>query len=126
MSEREKQAGDMWRGLKDATTSSSLYDFAVAERATLWAELAYAIRHSANGRWSMQCDSLIQRIADLTQLIGPEPWEGIQIELLESGLWQEFHCGVGMSPPQPDMERVAAIRRSIDESVASLRGPRRS
>jgi len=90
-----------------------LEDAARDELDALWADLDTAVRNAANGQWSITCDWLTDRIKRLTQLVGPTPWEQVQIPLLESGVYQRLHAELDVSV-EVDMARVAEVRASID------------
>lgn len=87
----------------------------------LWNDLHDARRSAA--KWSIRCDGLAARIRMFTRLVGPTPWEKIQIPLLEDGTYQRIHAEMGVTV-EVDMARVAETRRSIDERRARLRFPR--
>jgi hypothetical protein len=93
------------------------------ELACLWYDLHEARMYAINGKWSMKCDSLVERIKDLTLLVGPTPWEEIQIPLLGLGIYQRVHAelGIDVSEVQPDMERVAGVRAGLDARSAAIR-----
>jgi hypothetical protein len=84
----------------------------------LWCDLE-AARCSAirPGTWSIQCLNLEDRIKTFTKLVGPTPWEEIQISLLELGIYQRIHADLGVAAPV-DMERVAQTRARLDERAA--------
>lgn len=79
------------------------------ELAHLWYDLHEAVRSALNGRWSIQCDYIQGRIEKLTKLVGPTPWESIQIGLIETGVYQKINRDLGFDI-QPDMARVAEVR----------------
>jgi hypothetical protein len=88
------------------------------ELAYLWTDLEEARCFAlAPGTWSIQCDYLEARIKRLTKLVGPTPWEEIQISLLELGIYQRIHADLGVAAPV-DMERVAQTRARLDEMAA--------
>jgi hypothetical protein len=79
----------------------------------LWADLAVAVRSALNGTWSVHCEAIEDRIKALTPLVGPTPWEQIQIPLLETGTYQRIHEELGIEV-QVDMEGVAQHRARLD------------
>lgn len=83
------------------------------ELADLWGDLHRAQSYSINGRWSIACDNLEERIKNLTPLVGATPWDEIQIRLLENGVYQRIHADLGIAV-QPDMVRVAQVRERIN------------
>jgi hypothetical protein len=93
------------------------------ELACLWGDLETARQSAINGTWSIQCDNLTERIKDLTAVIGPTPWDEIQIPLLELGIYQRIHAELGTDSPkvQPDMEKVAELRARMDAQAAAVR-----
>lgn len=82
----------------------------------LWGDLNTARYSAIRGKWSMECDSLVERIKLLTKLVGPTPWEVIQIGLLEDGIYQRVHEEIGV-PAAVDMAGVAKTRRYIEEQL---------
>lgn len=90
----------------------------------LWGDLDTA-RQSAirPGTWSIRCESIEDRIKQLTPLVGPTPWEQIQIPLLELGIYQRIHAELGVEAPV-DMEGVAETRRRIEERHAKFAAER--
>ena len=93
------------------------------ELACLWGDLDEARRSAINGSWSVRCDSLEERIKDLARVVGPTPWERIQIPLLELGIYQRIHADLGIDAPevQPDMDVVAEMRADLDQQAAAVR-----
>ena len=99
--------------MSDPDRLALLEDAVRDELVSLWADLDTAIRHAVDGQWSMQCDWVTDRIKQLTQLVGPTPWEQVQISLLEGGIYQRIHAELGVCG-EVDMARVAEIRAIID------------
>jgi hypothetical protein len=87
-----------------------------AELAELWNDLSQARRDAINHVWSMQCDNIVNRIAQLTALVGPCPWRSVGLDLLEGGIWQAVHEGLGVAVEPPDMEEIARIRAEIERT----------
>lgn len=85
----------------------------VDELDNLWCDLYYAINRAMNCTWSIEANHLKARIQRLTKLVGPTPWEKIQLSLLERGIYQQVHAEIGVDAPV-DMERVARTREYID------------
>lgn len=83
------------------------------ELADLWCDLHRAQSYAINGKWSIACDNLEGRIKLLTPLVGATPWDEIQIQLLENGVYQRIHADLGIAV-EPDMERVAQVRDRIN------------
>lgn len=100
-----------------------LEEVAREELACLWGDLNEARRSAINGEWSIKCDNLTERIKDLTKILGPTPWDEIQIPLLEAGVYQRIHAELGIDVPEvrPDMEEVADIRARLDAQSAAMR-----
>lgn len=100
-----------------------LVEVARGELAYLWYDLHEARRYAYSGEWSMKCDSLVERIKDLTPLVGPTPWDEIQIPLLEAGIYQRVHAELGINIPevQPDMAKVSEMRARMDAQSAAIR-----
>jgi hypothetical protein len=98
---------------------SELEDAAREELADLWADLDREIRYAYTGDWSIGCENIKERIHRLTRLVGPTPWEQVQISLLERGVYQRINAEVGYEV-EVDMQRVAEVRAVIN---ASLTGP---
>ena len=83
------------------------------ELSDLWGDLHSAQNHAINGRWSIACDNLEERIKALTPLVGATPWDEVQIPLLENGVYQRIHADLGIAV-HPDMARVAQVRARIN------------
>ncbi|MFJ6119796.1 hypothetical protein [Streptomyces sp. NPDC092129] len=88
----------------------------------MWGDLNEARQSAINGQWSIRCDNLEARIKSLTQVVGPTPWDEIQIPLLELGIYQR-HAELCIDVPevQPDMERVAKLRADLERQAAAAR-----
>ena len=82
------------------------------ELADLWHDLTTAQTQAHNGEWSVQCEYLERRIKALTPLVGPTPWEQIQLLSLENGVYERVHTDLGISVAI-DWESVAALREQI-------------
>lgn len=106
--------------LEDEFDAQTLDDAARWELELLWNDLHDARRSAVNGEWSISCDHLAARIKMFTRLVGPTPWEKIQIPLLEDGTYQRIHAEMGVVA-EVDMARVAGTRRSIDERMSRFR-----
>ena len=82
----------------------------------LWDDLETARRNAIlPGTWSMSCESVEHRIKQLTPLVGPTPWEKIQMSLLELGIYQRIHADLGIEVTV-DMAKVAEMRAYIDST----------
>jgi hypothetical protein len=84
------------------------------ELESLWCDLHEAISRAIRCTWSIEALSVKERIQALTKLVGPTPWESIQLPLIEAGVYQRVHSEIDMDAPV-DMRRVAETRRSIDD-----------
>ncbi len=98
-----------------------LTEAAREELTSLWHDLDEARMHAYSGGWSMKCDSLVERIRSLTLLVGPTPWEQIQIPLLEDGVYQRVHAEMGVEVQPPDMQRVSEMRALINGQAEAVR-----
>lgn len=90
-------------------TRDALIEACREELECLWSDLSLAQQHAINGVWSIQCEQVQHRIETLTKLVGPTRWEAVQWDLLESGVYQRIHAGLGIEV-HPDMGRVAEGR----------------
>jgi hypothetical protein len=106
--------------------TARLEEVAREELACLWGDLETARQSAINGTWSIRCDGLTERIKDLTKVIGPTPWDEIQINLLELGIYQRIHAELGIDVPQvqPDMRKIAELRARLDAQAAAIRAGR--
>lgn len=95
----------------------TLEDAARWELVLLWDDLDRARRTARNGEWTMGCDAAVERIRMFTRLVGPTPWEKVQISLLEDGIYQRVHAELGV-PVDVDMEKVVSVRASINQRLA--------
>lgn len=109
-----------------AINTDRLVQLAREELAYLWYDLHEARLYAYSGEWSMKCDSLVERIKALTPLVGPTPWEEIQIPLLEAGVYQRIHAELGMDSAEvrPDMVKVLEMRARMDAQSAAIRAGR--
>jgi hypothetical protein len=73
-----------------------------------WDDLQRSRREAINGRWSMACDHHVDRIIGLTRLVGPVPWEEIQVDLLLDGIYERIHEAIGHPTPLSDDDRRRA------------------
>lgn len=105
--DRERDERERRRGELETAAREELVD--------LWADLHEAKRVAHDGQWSIGCAGLAERIKRLTLLVGPAPWEQIQIGLLEDGTYQRLHAAWGFKVTV-DMARVAEVRATIDAS----------
>lgn len=79
-----------------------------------WDALAEAQRRAiVPGTWTIGCENHADAIRRLTELVGPTPWEKIQIPMLEDGTYQRLNAAMGCTGPevQPDMAHVADLVR---------------
>jgi hypothetical protein len=81
------------------------------ELACLWSDLATDRRMAFNGVWSVACESTASRIATITALVGPTPWEQIQPTLLEDGTYLRLHAEMGITAEVDE----AAVAEFLDE-----------
>lgn len=101
---------------------STLEQAAAHELTLLWGDLHEQIRNAHNGCWSGGCAHIAYRIAVLTRALGKASrWQDMQIELLETGIFQRFHDLMGVPYEQPDMAVVAEMRADREASLAALR-----
>jgi hypothetical protein len=115
--------------LQDAIDSADFEPFATLEDAAsdelsrLWGDLHDAMRWARNGCWSLGCENTASRIAVLTRALGrATPWQQVQIELLETGIYQKLHDLMGIPYELPDMSVVAEMRSRRDAGVRSGSG----
>lgn len=102
---------------EDEFNARTLEDAARWELELLWGDLHDARRYAVNGEWSIRCDTLVERIQMFTRLVGPTPWENIQIPLLEDGTYQRIHAEIDVAA-EVDMVRVAETRHRLNEQAA--------
>jgi len=114
--------------LQEAIDSADEEGFTTLEEAAsdelmrLWGGLYTATREARNGCWSIGCEDIAHRIAVLTRALGKAtPWQQVQIDLLESGIYQTMHDLMGISYEQPDMQVVAEMRAEREASLAEIR-----
>lgn len=75
----------------------------------LWDDLSLAIRHALNGKWSIQCDDLSERIATITHVVGPTDPDSIQMPLLLDGTYDRIHQANGIVSPTWDRARIESM-----------------
>ncbi len=73
-----------------------------------WTDLQAAREQARNGRWSMGCDNLVCRIVGLTRLVGPLPWDEIDVDLILDGIYERIHAAIGTPTPLSDADRQRA------------------
>lgn len=73
-----------------------------------WDDLQKARSEALNGRWSMACDQQVCRIVGLTRLVGPLPWEQVQVDLILEGVYERVHEALGTPTPLSDDDRQRA------------------
>jgi hypothetical protein len=93
------------------------------ELAYLWTDLQSARRSALKDKWSVGCDWFEERIKAITPLVGPTPWDKLDIELIEDGVYQRIHRELGIEAPY-DEEGVRKHRAYLDESTARALGER--
>lgn len=100
-----------------AIDSQKLVEAVRTELGHLWHDLEQARRTAySSDVWSLACEAIEDRVKALTALVGPTPWNHVQIPLLELGIYQRIHAELGMEAPV-DMEKVAAHRAYLDSTA---------
>lgn len=98
----------------EAIAASDIDEYVTPESALRWLlTLAWSdlqtARHTAiNGRWSIACDSHVNRIIGLTSLVGPISWEEIQVDLILDGIYEQIHGAIGTPTPLTNDEHLQA------------------
>ena len=119
--------------LQEAIDSAGAEHFTTLEEAAadelmhLWGDLRHQMRDARDGCWSIGCESVAHRIAVMTRALGKAArWQDVDIELLESGVYQRFHDLMGVPYEQPDMDVIARMRAEREARFAEIRGGGRS
>jgi hypothetical protein len=73
-----------------------------------WSELQRARERALNGRWSIECEAMVSKIAGITRLVGPLPWEEIPVRLILDGWYERIHTATGTPTPLTDDNRARA------------------
>ncbi|MFI1472050.1 hypothetical protein [Streptomyces wuyuanensis] len=89
------------------------------ELSYLWTDLQTARRSAYKGNWSMHCDWIEGRIKTITPLVGPTPWEQLDIELIEDGVYQRIHREIGVEAPY-DEDGVRKHRAYLNASAGPV------
>ena len=97
----------------DFSREHALNAACIDELHSLWDDLYYAMNRAMNCTWSIEAEAVKARIQRFTKLVGPTPWEQIQLPLLERGIYQLVHAEIGVDAPV-DMDRVKRSREYID------------
>ncbi|MEV0382376.1 hypothetical protein [Nonomuraea sp. NPDC050643] len=120
---------DRAKELQEAIDSANEDGFTTLEQAAsdelmrLWGDLHEQMRWARDGCWSIGCESVARRIAVLTRALGKAArWDDMQIELLETGVYQRFHDLMGIPYEPPDMDVIARMRAEREASLAEIRG----
>lgn len=101
---------------------TTLEEAATDELMRLWDDLHQATRVARNGCWSVDCENTAYRIAFMTRALGKAaPWQEIQLELLETGIYQRMHDLLGVPYEEPDMDEIARMRAEREASLAQIR-----
>lgn len=103
----------------DLNPGETLEDVAREEQALLWDDLDRAVASALNGRWSIGCDSLKERIVAFAKILGPTPWDEIQVPLLRSGVYETILKEAGIDCPPIDWD---AVRRTEEYIARPLPG----
>jgi hypothetical protein len=74
------------------------------EQERLWYDLFWALRHAANGQWSVEAEGKTKRILLIASEVGITPWEKVQIPLLASGVYNTIRMKLGFSAATFDLE----------------------
>lgn len=115
------RASELQAAIDSAAHSAfvTLEDAATDELMRVWGDLAEAMDRAHGGCWSGGCEDAAYRIAVLTRALGKAtPWQEVQIELLETGIYQRMHDLMGVPYEQPDMDVIAKMRADRDASIA--------
>lgn len=73
-----------------------------------WHDLLDAQRRAINGRYSIDCESIVGRIAGLTRLMGPISWESVPVALLLNGWYERINEACGHPTPLSAEARATA------------------
>jgi hypothetical protein len=73
-----------------------------------WYDLQQARESAINGKWSIACDGQVSRIVGLTQLVGPQSWEPVPVDLILDGVYERIHEAMGNPTPLSDDDRRRA------------------
>ena len=132
-SRRDDAVTDRTKELQAAIDSADYEHFTTLEEAAadelmrLWGDLHHQLRDARNGCWSVGCESVAHRIAVLTKALGKAArWQDMDIELLETGVYQRFHDLMGVPYEPPDMDVIAKMRAEREASLAELRAKPRA
>lgn len=108
---------DEWEGWDDDCAGNHVADYQGALRNELyhlWNDLVDAQRSAINTDWSIRCQNIAWRIAQISRLVGALPWQHVGISTLENGVYERVHRENGLSYEPVDWDRVAAVRSRID------------
>jgi hypothetical protein len=106
---------DLWdQAIRDAGEEppADLGAAAREELAALWFDLEHEMTFAMNGRWSIACDNLVQRIVRLSRLVAPTPWGQVPVSLLLNETYQRIYAAAGVSffsPTREDLQELAAM-----------------
>jgi hypothetical protein len=101
---------------------TTLEEAAYEELTRLWGDLAEAMHYARGGCWSGGCEGAAYRIAYMTRALGKAArWQDMQIELLETGIYQRMHELLGVPYDPPDMDVIAKMRAGREASLAEIK-----
>ncbi|WP_405667926.1 hypothetical protein OG379_38110 [Streptomyces sp. NBC_01166] len=86
------------------------------ERGYQWGDLHEARSNTIRNQWSIWCDHIKERVKALTPLVGPTPWDEVQLPLLGDGIHQQIPVDLGIGV---DLERVSPVRGSLNAARSS-------
>lgn len=93
----------------------------------LWNDLDQAIRSAADGRWSVRCDNVVERIVRLTRHLGrPAPAREVPMTLLAHGVYRQVHEAMGVEAPVTDEEMARAEEHADQQTEPTTCGAQRA
>lgn len=107
---------------------STLQDWAIEEQENLWGDLTSALRYAANGKWSIACEHVIQRLTAVIPLVGPTAPGDVDWILTASGIYDTVLSEADVAIPEydlagwePQMERYGGKIEDLKAKYADTR-----
>lgn len=103
----------------DEPEAADLKAAACRELVALWNDLSDARRNAIGTTWSIQCEQLAARIAQLSTFVGAIPCGAVPLDLVASGIYERLHAEAGIKHDPVDPARIA---RYVAERRAAAAG----
>lgn len=97
---------------------TDLVNAARDELVWLWAGMTLARHDAVDGCWSMNCETLADRIARLSKLVGPTHWAEVDVAILLDGTYERVYQDAGIEHHSVDWDQVNEVQRRITRGAS--------